>query len=207
MASTVTAFDEDRRAQREHKNASSDLLKLPAELKNRIYMDVFEIDPLYHRSIVQIARGEGILRTSRQLRKETQPILYGCKIIFWGWDTVIKTGIPWLHVLSSKAVSYLRHLEFDVIALCPGHQDGRTYHHLSLTVDPDSHNSRYKLECYDYMNGVGSENCSAVKRVDRKIVPVLERLKTDQDREGFKRKDLLALMEIMKKLQSRRSQE
>lgn len=69
------ALNEAMRAQRELLNQSTNLLKLPAELRDAIYIKVLPPDPgIYPQNNTH---RPNILRVSRRIRKEVSSLFYG----------------------------------------------------------------------------------------------------------------------------------
>lgn len=202
-------FDEDARAQREEANSKTRLLSLPAELRNRIYT-LADVDRCYLTPQRSLESQATILQTSRQLRKETMPIVYGNFHYLGDYNWLSCGGIPWLNLISEDAVRSLRSLEF----MCDGHYpcgDGEIRTHvLDISIERGVDGFQYMLR--SNWIGVSAQhkttlddcnNCPAVGYLHRKAMPVLDRMKAQQsevvaiDREG-----LLALFNIARDLTS-----
>lgn len=218
MATSTSTFDEAARAERERMNTQSGLLKLPAELRNRIYTLTLDIETPRFIVIFEKLPKTSILQASRQLRTETMPIIYGQKILIEYASRVFHCRL-WLEMLSTDAVSCLRHLHFGVSGGYSRHHNklGRISHWIGVKIDRDVDGLRYELTCNGLNDGYcppwalrpklkclnEQEGCPTAERFHREVTPTLNRMKDRQGALGFEKKDLVALLKIMVDLNQR----
>lgn len=210
MGTSATLFDEDARAQREEANTNTHLLSLPAELRIRIYTLATDNKYSVLTSQLALVPKTNVLQTSRQLRKETTPIIYGQFLCFGYWNWLSRDGTLWLDLISENAVRCLRHVDFS----CSGNylcEDGEIHNHtLEIAVLRSVKRFSYLLRSYwerltnpkihEYND---CENCAVARYWHRKAMPVLDRMKSQNcEAMGYSRDDLLALYYIMRDLRS-----
>lgn len=144
---------ETERQRREQANANSNLLKLPAELRVRIYTLVLGIHARSWTSVRPKNLTPAILRTSRQLRSETTPIWYG-KQYFVFVEPSSSSTAAWLKSLTPQAVSSLRHISLNVASdkVCKHSATDfhdTCHHYLQLNIDRDSKGFDYRVRCIE----------------------------------------------------------
>ena len=114
VSSSISDEGEEERLQREHQNSSTHLLKLPPELRNRIYQYCTPLNT--HVSVYLRLRYNQIapLQVCRTLRNEMTPMFYACCTFHFDFSTRLGYHFAntWLEGLSISAVKSLRKLYF-----------------------------------------------------------------------------------------------
>lgn len=200
MATDTTTFDEQVRAEREQANSNTLLLRLPAELRNRIYNEVLPRTSNWYwvLTILDLTRPE-ILSTSRQVRKEAASIFYSQRR-FAIMSARFRRGRVWLEHLSDDALTLLRQLclhsmvRYHSIGTRPGNTNTSS-HDVMVHMERQADGFLCSINCDDDLNRV-HPICPVVPMIRARASGVLDRIKTC-NKSGFRRAELLELMDIL----------
>lgn len=212
----MAAFNEEARARRELENTSNPLLKLPAELRNRIYILALEPDFPSDIYISSYRLSEGpsapsILQTSRQLRKETTPIWYGGRECIFLISATGSDCVKWLNALPTEAIQSLRYLRF-MLHVQSSHEHASTtgsfwHSHIEISACGKDEGLRYSYCCTETRYD-GSErkvldaDCEEARNVGTNARRILKHMRDrvasfDDDEQVLRRCDLLDLVRAL----------
>ncbi|KAK3704777.1 hypothetical protein LTR37_013608 [Vermiconidia calcicola] len=106
---------EQDRAQREQDNGNSPLLRLPPELRNRMYEEI-----LPAQNICKTIHRHGLLQACRFVRRETLPMCYGKAICMFDVRTVSghQAATARLRHMSTDAMATSRRVHIETIVTC-----------------------------------------------------------------------------------------
>lgn len=196
---------EARRAQRELSNANTNLLRLPAELRNQIYTYVL---PNWSEYRVGSSNQNDILRpsilsTSRQIRKEAASIFYGrAHFVFLPTGPIVYYGRAWLRALPTDVFALIRRFSSDTFVKFDYkagamNEVGVMAHHVKVTIE--RHNTRFACSCE--CNGScrkGESICPVMQTMFERAAELWGRLKTTcEENKGFQKEDVLEVTDML----------
>lgn len=198
----LKAEQEQARAEREQANADTLLLLLPPELRNSIF-----ISALTHPSIYKFFVGpdacstsSGILRVSRQIRKETLPLFYG-QCCFTLLQEDLYFGKTWLERIPTDALAFVRKISCNAKVDFWEPSRSTHYHQLKVNIDRTSDGFRCSVVCGLEQcikeNEMLKLRCPAVERISALAAAVLNRTRSYIGSTESARKDLWELMKIL----------
>lgn len=135
--------------QKERENAETPFLRLPAELRDRVYDLAMPkgvwLGPLYHT----FPRRFALLQVCQAIRRGVMPILYGnSTIVFdFGFDDRITLASTWLNDQSPEAIASMRHVHVSSLTDCScgveGSYWGRSM--LRISINRDDKHAPFKV--------------------------------------------------------------
>jgi hypothetical protein len=181
---------EEARARREEHNASTQLLRLPPELRNKIYE--YLVPERIDVSRAGLDHELPTLQACRLLREETAPIIYGTARFCLHMRLDISAAYRWIATLTSETKLYRVSV------------DGYVFLHgvggyMTSFLEVDVHNKErpfhYGHRCED---GPSLEECAHHRRRCRynEIIALIPKIPPNDGRKALDKDDVKALIDV-----------